>query len=444
LALKLSGKSDELEYMINNCEAKVLLTGERYVDMVNSIRPNLPHTKHFICFESKPEGMLGYEELLASASAEEVFTEIDDDDITILMYTAGTTGRPKGVPLTHNSFSGYVLGNVAPVDIEIEETNLLTVPLYHVAGIQAVMAATYGGRTLAMMKQFEVTEWMKTVQEEKANRAMLVPTMLKRVIDHEDFDSYDLSSLKVITYGAASMPFEVIKKAIDVFPGVMFINAFGQTETASTITTLGPEDHVITGTEEEKAKKLKRLQSSIGRPMDDVEIKIVDDQGKELPTGEVGEILAKGPRVMSGYWKDAEKTAKALTADGWLRTADKGYVDDEGYIYLAGRGDDMIIRGGENISPEEVEDALYAHPKVDDAAVIAVADPDWGQEPKAIVVLKKGETATAEEIMEFCRQKLSSFKRPRYVYFTDELPRTSTGKVLKRVLREEHGNPDGN
>jgi acyl-CoA synthetase (AMP-forming)/AMP-acid ligase II len=283
---------------------------------------------------------------------------------------------------------------------------------------------------------------MNRVQQEKANRAMLVPTMLKRVIDDPDFDKYDLSSLRVITYGAAPMPFEVIKKAIELFPGVMFINAFGQTETASTITTLGPDDHVITGTDEEKAKKLKRLQSSIGRPMDDVEIKIVNDEGKEVPTGEVGEILAKGPRVMSGYWKDAEKTAKALTEDGWLRTSDKGYVDDEGYIYLAGRGDDMIIRGGENISPEEVEDALYAHPKVDECAVIGVQDPEWGQEPKAVVVLKKGETCTSEELMEFCRGKLSSFKRPRYVCFVDELPRTSTGKVLKRDLRKDHGDAD--
>jgi len=437
--LNFRAKSDELSYMISNCEAKALFFGERYLDMVKGFRPDCPHTKQFICYESKPDGMLSYSEVLAAASPEEVFTEIDDNDVTILMYTAGTTGRPKAVPLNHNSFSGYVMNNVTPVDVEIAETNILTVPLYHVAGVQAVMAAIYGGRTLAMMRQFEVKEWMKTVQEQQANRAMLVPTMLKRVIDDPDFDKYNLSSLKVITYGAAPMPFEVIKKAIDMFPGVMFINAFGQTETASTITTLGPEDHVITGTEEEKAKKLKRLQSSIGRPMDDVEIKIVDEELKEVPMGEVGEIIARGPRVMSGYWKDAEKTAKALTPDGWLRTGDKGYVDDEGYIYLAGRGDDMIIRGGENISPEEVENVLYAHPKIEEAAVIAVPDPDWGQEPKAIVVLKKGETATAEEIMEFCRQKLSSFKRPRYIAFVDELPRTSTGKVLKRDLRAKYG-----
>ncbi|TLM98668.1 hypothetical protein FDZ71_16810, partial [bacterium] len=260
--LNFRAKAEELTYMLNNCEAKILFVGERYLEMVGTMRPNLPKVQHYISIDKKVDGMLYYEDLLAKASAEDVSTEIDDNDVAMLMYTAGTTGRPKGVPLTHNSFVTYMLSNVTPVDPEIEETNLLTVPLYHVAGAQAVLAATYGGRTLAMMRQFEVKEWMKTVERTKANRAMLVPTMLKRVIDDPEFSKHDLSSLKVITYGAASMPFEVIKKAIEVFPGVMFINAFGQTETASTITALGPEDHVITGTEEQKQKKLKRLQSS--------------------------------------------------------------------------------------------------------------------------------------------------------------------------------------
>ena len=439
--LNFRAKRDELVYMLNNSEASTLFVGERYLELVNSIRPDLPLVKHYISIEGKQESMLDYEELLASASDEEVFTDIADEDITMLMYTAGTTGLPKGVPLIHNSFSLYVLENVNPADPEIEETNLLTMPLYHVAGAQAMLAATYGGRSLAMMRQFEVDEWLETVQREKANRAMLVPTMLKRVIDHPNLDKYDLSSLKVITYGAAPMPFEVIKKAIGLFPGVNFINAFGQTETASTITTLGPDDHIIEGTEEEKEKKLRRLTSSIGRPMSDVEMKIIDEAGNDLPPGEVGEIVARGPRVMSGYWKDAEKTAKAITPDGWLHTGDMGYTDEEGYFYLAARADDLIIRGGENISPEEVENVLYSHPAVEEAAVIGIPSPEWGQEPRAIVVLKEGKTATAEELIEFCRERLASFKRPRSIIFTDELPRTSTGKVLKRVLREEYGAP---
>jgi acyl-CoA synthetase (AMP-forming)/AMP-acid ligase II len=357
------------------------------------------------------------------------------------MYTSGTTGKPKGVPLRHNAFVTYVLENVEPASPEIEERNLLTVPLYHVAGIQAMLAAIYGGRTLVLLRQFEVKEWMDTIQREQATRAMLVPTMLKRVIDDPDFSKHDLSSLKVITYGAAPMPFEVIRKAIEVMPWARFINAFGQTETASTITTLGPEDHVIEGSEEEKAKKLKRLTSSIGKPLPDVEIKIVDEEGKGLPPLGVGEILARGPQVMAGYWKDEEKTSQVMTPDGWLRTSDMGWMDQEGYIYLSGRADDMIIRGGENISPEEVEEVLRSHPKVEDAAVIGVPDVEWGQEPRAVVVLKKGESATPEEMMEYCRPRLAGFKRPRSVLFIDGLPRNPMGKVLRKKLREEYGKP---
>ncbi len=443
--LNFRAKQNELTHMMNNSEAKVLFAGDRYIDMVNSMKSNLTLHPKLISLDSKVEGMDNYDEILKASSADDVVTEINDNDITILMYTAGTTGLPKGVPLRHNAFAVYVMGNVSPVDPDVQETNILTVPLYHVAGIQAMMAAVYGGRTIALMRQFEVNEWMETVQREKANRAMLVPTMLKRVIDHPDFKKYDLSSLKVITYGAASMPFEVIKKAIEMFPGVMFINAFGQTETASTITMLGPEDHMFTGKEtpEEKEKKLKRLAGSIGRPMPDVEIQIWDDSGKPLPPGpeNIGEIMARGERVMSGYWKDEAKTAKTLTKDGWLHTGDKGWMDEEGYIYLAGRGDDMIIRGGENISPEEVENVLYSHPKVADAAVIGVPDLEWGQQPRAIIVLKEGEKATEQEIIDYCKDKLAGFKRPRSVIFIDELPRTSTGKVQRKVLREIYGKP---
>jgi len=439
--LNFRAKADELSYMIANAEVKILLVGSRYSEMVGAMLPELPTVKHCISIDRKEEKRLFYEDVIDSASSDESFIEIGDDDITMLMYTAGTTGRPKGVPLRHSAFVSYVLENVEPASPDIEERNLLTVPLYHVAGIQAMLAAIYGGRTLVMMRQFEVKEWLDTIQKEKATRAMLVPTMLKRVIDDDDFSRHDLSSLKVITYGAAPMPFEVINKAIKMMPWVKFINAFGQTETASTITSLGPEDHRIEGTEEEKEKKLKRLTSSIGKPLPDVEVKIVDEEGKALPSLEVGEIWAKGPRIMTGYWRDEQKTSQVITQDGWLRTGDMGWMDEEGYIYLAGRGDDMIIRGGENISPEEVENVLHSHPKVEEAAVIGVPDPEWGQEPRAVVVLKKGKDATPEEIIEYCRSKLSGFKRPRSVVFLDSLPRNPMGKVLRKKLREEYGQP---
>ncbi len=436
--LNYRAKGNELPYMLNTAEANTLFFGERYVDMMNSTRPNLKTVQHYISIEAKHDGMLYYEDLIASSPNKEIVTEIGDNDTTILMYTAGTTGFPKGVMLPHNSFVIYVLENVTPADPVSEERNILTVPLYHVAGTQAMMAGIYGGRTLVMERQFDAKEWMELVAREKANRAMMVPTMLKQLLDHPEFKKHDLSSLKVITYGAAPMPFEVIKQALEVFPGVQFINAFGQTETASTITMLGPEDHIITGTKEEREKKLKRL-ASIGKPMPDIQMKVVDEQGHKLAVGEIGEIIAKGPRVMTGYWKDKEKTDKTIDKDGWVHTGDMGYVDEDGYFFLAGRSTDMIKRAGEFISPEELEIVLNAHPKIEESAIIGVPDVDWGEVPKAIVVLKKGVTATPEEIMEYCRVQLASFKRPRAVVFVDSLPRNPMGKILKRELRAKYG-----
>ena len=434
-------KENELAYMLDTADATTLIAGERYLNLVRAVRPDLKTVQHFISIGSKQDDMLCYEEIIASSSPDEVVAEIEDDDTTILMYTAGTTGFPKGVMLSHSSFAVYVMENVTPADPVSEERNILTVPLYHVAGIQAVMAAIYGGRTLVMERQFDAKEWMELVQREKVNRAMMVPTMLKQLIDHPDFDKYDLSSMKVITYGAAPMPLPVIKKALEFFPDVAFINAFGQTETASTITALSPEDHMLTGTQEEIDKKLKRL-TSIGKPMRDIEMKIIDEDGNELPDGEIGEIVARGPRVMTGYWKDEEKTQKTIDKDGWVHTGDMGYKDEDGYFFLAGRATDMIIRAGENISPEEVEEVIHAHPYVEECAVIGIPDETWGEEPIAIVCCKAGMSLTEDELIEYCREKLASYKRPRSVVFVDKLPRNPMGKVLKKDLREKYAQPD--
>jgi len=441
--INFRAKVDEVSYMLDNAEVKVLFAGSRYIKMLDTILPKLSFIENCVVTDGggKHDKKLDYETLVGSSSPDEVISDIGDDDVTILMYTAGTTGRPKGVPLRHSAFASYVTGNVEPANPAVEERNLLSVPLYHIAGIQAMLAAVYGGRTLVLMRQFEVREWIRIVQEERVSRTMLVPTMLKWVLDDPDFDHSDLSSLKVITYGAASMPFQVIKTAIEKMPWVRFINAFGQTETASTITVLGPDDHVIEGTKEEKEKKLKRLAASIGKPLPDVELKIVGENGQSLPSNEVGEIFAKGARIMSGYWRDDKKTARVKTEDGWLCTGDKGWMDEDGYVFLAGRGDDMIIRGGENISPEEVEDVLHSNPDIEETAVIGISDPEWGQEPCAVVVLKKGKTTGAEEIIEYCRSRLTGFKRPRQVFFVESLPRNTMGKVLKKELRNKYEQP---
>jgi acyl-CoA synthetase (AMP-forming)/AMP-acid ligase II len=438
LPLNFRARDDEQEYMLNFAEATILLVGNRYLEMIDSLRPRLTFVKNYISIDEAHDNMFFYEDLIKTSSSDEITVDINDDDTTILMYTAGTTGKPKGVMLPHKSFSIYVLENVSPPDPEREERNILTVPLYHVAGIQAMMAAIYGARTLVMQRQFEAKNWMELVEKEKVNRAMMVPTMLKQMIDHPDFGKYDLSSLKVITYGAAPMPLSVMRKALELFPGVGFINAFGQTETASTITMLSPEDHIITGTGEERERKLKRL-TSIGKPLADVEMKVVHPEGKELGPGEIGEIIARGPRVMTGYYKEEKKTASTIDKEGWIHTNDMGYRDEEGYFYLSGRATDLIKRGGEYISPEELENVICTHPKIEDVAVIGVYDEEWGELPRAVCVLRKGVVCTGEEIMEYCRSRVASFKRPRSVVFVEALPRNTMGKIVKRELREKFG-----
>ena len=436
--LNFRARGAELTHMLNSAEPVVLFVGGRYVDLVDSVRNQVVPPNYTVSLETRRGGeWLFYDDLIQSSSPEESrFPEGDDDDTTVLMFTAGTTGTAKGVVLSHQSFTSYLLSNVSPPDPDVEERNILSVPMYHIAGLQAVMAAVYGGRTLLIMRQFEPQEWLELVQEERVNRAMMVPTMLKQIMDHPRFHSYDLSSLEVLTYGAAPMPLEVVRRAIAEFPGTRFINAFGQTETASTITMLPPDDHVLEGSPEEVERRLKRL-TSIGKPLDDVDVSIVDEDGAALPSGQVGEIVASGPRIMKGYWREEGATQEAIRG-GWLYTGDLGFQDEDGYIYLAGRAKDFIKRGGEMVSPEEVEQVLMSHPGVDDAAVIGIPDVEWGERVRAVVV-RKDEALREEGIVEHCHERLASFKRPESIVFVDELPRNPLGKVLKRVLREQHG-----
>jgi acyl-CoA synthetase (AMP-forming)/AMP-acid ligase II len=435
--LNYRAKEEELAHMLEVCDPAVILVGSRYCKVVDQI----PTLGRVVALDGPVEApWLSYGDLMASASGEEIhFPDAGDHDTTLLLFTAGTTGTPKAVMLSHDSFSSYMLSSVPPADPEVEERNLLSVPMYHIAGIQGALTAVYGGRTLLLMRQFDAEEWMELAQSEGAHRAGVVPTMLKQLLDHPRFSQYDLSSLNVITYGAAPMHLEVIKGAIAAFPGVQFINAFGQTETASTITMLSPEDHVLTGTPEEIEKKLKRL-TSVGKPLDDVEVAIMDEDGHQLPPGQVGEVAARGERLMSGYWRDEGATKGAFHGD-WLFTGDLGYIDQDGYIYLAGRSKDFIKRGGEMVSPEEVEQVLMAHPEVDDAAVIGVPDVQWGERVRAVVVLHKGRSIETQELIKDCHHRLASFKRPESIVFAKELPRNHMGKVLKRVLREEYGQP---
>ena len=432
-------RADELTHMLNDAGPKAIFAGERYFSLVNECAESVESLRYFIALEGAAEGWHRYDELLENADDFERFPEGDGDDTTIILFTSGTTSFPKGVMLTHDSFSSYILSTVTPADPDEEDTNILTVPLYHVAGVQSVMAAVFGGRTLLIQSQFEAKQWMELVERERATRAMMVPTMLKMLMDHPEFHEHDLSSLEVITYGAAPMPVPVIRQAIQEFPGAYFINAFGQTETAATITMLPPEDHVLEGDEETIERKLKHL-GSIGKPLDDVEVQIFDEDGEPVSLGETGEIAARGARLMKGYWNQEDATTETIR-DGWLFTGDLGYQDEDGYIYLAGRAKDFIKRGGEMVSPEEVEQVILSHEAVEEAAIIGVPDLDWGERVRALVVLKDGEQAKEEDISEYCRQRLASFKKPESVVFCQELPRNQMGKVLKRILKEEYSYP---
>lgn len=433
-------RDDELAFAIGDSGATVLFVGAQYAgavaDLFRSDDGRFASVTTLVAIEGEPpQGWVAYESLLQSGG--EAFPARDGDDLAMILYTAGTTGRPKGVMLSHDGLTSYPLENVTPADPEFEQRTLLSVPLYHVAGIQVLCSSIYGGRTLVIEPQFDAGEWLRLVETERVTRATVVPTMLKMAMEHPDFAHRDLSSLQILTYGAAPMPQDVITAAIERLPGVRFINAFGQTETGATITALPPEDHDLTGSPDVVEKRRRRL-ASIGLPLDDVEVRVVDEDGAGVPVGEVGEIVARGPRLMKGYWHREVATAETLQG-GWLHTGDLGRVDEDGYVYLAGRARDFIKRGGEMVSPEEVEAVLREHASVDDAAVIGIADPHWGESVRAVVVPATGRGVDEAVLIEHCRSRLASFKKPESVVAVEELPRNALGKVLKRELRERFG-----
>jgi acyl-CoA synthetase (AMP-forming)/AMP-acid ligase II len=439
--LNYRAHADELAYMILTAGVRVLVVGDRYGPPISGIRDRLPGVSRYVALESPQPGMVLFEDLIAQSPGDAREAEVDEADINMVMYTSGTTGRPKGVMLTHGDFVTYICGHTELADGTPRGTALLCVPLYHIAGITSMLASLFTGRKLVIHPQFEAAEWLGTVQRERVTHAFLVPTMLKRVLDHSAFDPQACSSLQILAYGAAPMPVPVIRRALAKFPPTVgFINAFGQTETTATVTALLPEDHRLEGSATEIERKLRRL-SSIGRPLPDVEVRILDSQGVDVAPGAVGEIAVRTPRLMKGYVAQGDATAQTVV-NGWLHTRDLGWMDADGYLYLAGRKDDLIIRGGENISPAEVEAVLHTHPAIEEAAIIGLPDEDWGEQVMAIVVPKAGSALSAEEVIDWCHERLASFKKPTTVQFVPALPRNALGKVLRKELRGQFARQD--
>lgn len=353
----------------------------------------------------------------------------DPEAPALLLYTSGTTSAPKAAVLRHRHLMAYVLGTVEFAGAEADEATLISVPPYHIAGVANLVSNLYAGRRIVYLERFDPEVWLSTLREEHITHAMVIPTMLARVVEHlGDRASADVPSLRSLSYGGSRMPTPVLRRALELFPTTDFVNAYGLTETSSTIALLGPEDHRQALQSTDPA--VQRRIESVGQLLPGIEVVVRDDQGQPSPPGEPGLIFLRGEQISGEY-----EGASATDGEGWFATRDRGWVDEEGYLFIEGRADDTIIRGGENIAPAEIEDVLLAHPHLIDAVVVGLPDEEWGQRLVAVVVAREGAPdLAADPVREWVRERLRSSKTPEVVEFWPELPRTDTGKLLRRQV----------
>jgi acyl-CoA synthetase (AMP-forming)/AMP-acid ligase II len=352
------------------------------------------------------------------------------DDIAILLFTSGTTGEPKAAVLRHKHLTSYVIGTVDFMSANAEEAALVSVPPYHVAGTSAVLTSVFAGRRVVYLEAFTPESWVALASAERVSQAMVVPTMLGRVLDVLERTGDELPFLRHLSYGGGRMPVPVVERALTMLPHVDFVNAYGLTETSSTVTVLGPEDHRVAIATDDPA--VRGRLGSVGRPLPTLEIEIRNDRGEVVTPGTIGELWVRGEQVAGEYLG-----VKILPSGGWFATNDSAYLDNDGYLYLAGRLDDVIVRGGENISPGEIEDVLLTHPAVIDAAVVGVPDTEWGEKVVAVVVIAEGESASAPELQTWVRDRLRSSRVPQHVVVRPSLPYSELGKLLRRALKSE-------
>ena len=420
----------EVAYIVNDCRAKAMVVGEGFGAMLAQVRPELKHVETVIGLDAGDVAPTDYREWRDGFSDVGAHVAVGPDDDALQLYTSGTTGRPKGAVMTHGSIlSSRHRGE----EVELREwqqpvpgeVTLLAMPCFHISGTGTGIGTIASGTCSIVLPEYDPTQALDLIARYNISKIFLVPAAIQIMLNHPRVGEVDFSRLKFITYGASPIPLELMRAAMERF-GCGFVQMYGMTETSGTIVTLDPEDHVPEGS--------PRMRS-VGKPLPGVEVKIVDGEGVEVPANTVGEIATRSPKNMRGYWNLPEATAATIDAEGWLRTGDAGYFDDDGYLYIHDRVKDMIISGGENVYPAEVENAVYSHPKVADVAVIGVPDTKWGEAVKACVVVKPGEMLSEAEVIAHARRHIAGYKCPKSVDFIAALPRNPSGKILRRELR---------
>jgi acyl-CoA synthetase (AMP-forming)/AMP-acid ligase II len=427
-------KGDELMSLINDSGAKVLFLEPEFTGMINGIIKRLTGAKYFISFGNAEGKIESYREIVDSHSADEPEPSVGPDDNLVIFYTSGTTGTPRGAIYTHKKKMQNVQTKALDLGLEFGDRHLVVLPMFHIGGDSHIWPFfLMGGCNVIMpQKSFDPSSSLKTIKDEEITDVHIVPTQLVALINLPDIKGYDLGCLKRIWYAASPMPTEVLKKGLALF-GPIFMQGYGQTESGPHTTFMNKASHCVFEGKPEDQKIL----ASCGQPCIGVHIRIVDENDNDLLPGEIGEIIIRSEKIMVEYWGRPDETKEAVK-DEWLKTGDMGYCDERGYIYIADRKKDMIITGGENVFPKEVEEVLYCHEAVSEAAVIGVPDKFWVERVHAVITLKKDAVANEDEIIAFCKERIASYKTPKSVEFVESLPKSPQGKILKRELVKKY------
>ncbi|MFC1894204.1 long-chain-fatty-acid--CoA ligase [Chloroflexota bacterium] len=431
--LNVNYKGNELLYLLNDSGAKVLFLEREYYEVISSIRLQAKTVKHLICLDNDCPGTSNYEILLTRNYPSPPAIDIEENDPACIIYTSGTTGFPKGVVHTHKSLLCHMRKLNKILQVRPEQVMLNVMPPFHYGGTFGFIVACHlAGCTSVLLEKFRTAETLETIEREGINGLIMVPSMIIFMLDALKSKKYDLSSLETVFYVGSPMPVERLKEAVEVFPKGVFIQFYALTE-GSGVAALTREEHKL------ETERDRNILGSCGKvrfyPREN--IRLVDDEGRQVPVGQPGEITLRGELVMKEYWNKPEETSETII-DGWLHTGDIGKFDDEDYLYIIDRRKDMIIRGGENIYPREIEEVLYQHPAILEACVIGIPDEKRGEEVKAVIVLQNGAKASEADLITYCEERLARHKVPKSIDFIKELPKNPTGKILKRELRDRY------